>query len=81
MPAFAWMTEKNFIYRGKWKMKKYVLIVIMTIFVLTGCLGHSSDSNTNDIESKNNDVLKSTQEIRDELKDVPYRIWQMENMV
>ena len=56
------------------KKKIYFVIVVMTIFVLTGCLGHSSDSNTNDIESKNNDVLKSTQEIRDELKDValPY---------
>ena len=46
-------------------MKKKVnfVIVIITIFALTGCLSNSSDSNVNDIESMNNDVLRTTEEI------------------
>lgn len=55
-------------------MKKKIVIVVMTIFVLTGCLAHSSDSYINDIEPKNNDILRTTEEIKDELADValPY---------
>ena len=57
-------------------MKKKVnfVIVIITIFALTGCLGNSSDSNVNDIESMNNDVLRTTDEIKNVLENValPY---------
>lgn len=57
-------------------MKKKIcfVVIIITIFVLTGCLSNSSDSNINDIESKNNDVLRTTDEIKNVLENValPY---------
>ena len=54
--------------------KKIYFVIIMTIFLLTGCLSNSSDSNINDIESMNNDVLRTTEEIKNELENValPY---------
>lgn len=54
--------------------KKIYFVIIMTIFLLTGCLGNSSDSNINDIESKNNDVLRTTDEIKNVLENIalPY---------
>lgn len=58
------------------KVKKKVnfVIVIITIFALTGCLSNSSDSNVNDSESIKNDVLRTTEEIKNELENValPY---------
>ena len=54
--------------------KKIYFVIIMTIFLLTGCSSNSSDSNINDIEPKNNDVLRTTEEIKNELENValPY---------
>ena len=54
--------------------KKIYFVVIMTIFLLTGCLRNSSDPNVNDSESTKNDVLRTTEEIKNELENValPY---------
>lgn len=61
---------------GERKVKKKVnfVIVIITIFALTGCLSNSSDSNVNDSEPIKNDVLRTTEEIKNELENValPY---------
>lgn len=54
--------------------KKIYFVIIMTIFVLTGCLSNSPDFNIKNIELKNNDVLRTTDEIKNVLENIalPY---------